>query len=373
MKFSSYIYKDNDADLWEFDRMSPRSVNLIVGQSSAGKSRLLASLFVLGSSAVRKSVERAGHWLTEFDQDSIHYSYELQVIHSDRGFGIAREILQKGEGPEKSTLVDRTADGFIFNDSKMPRLPADQTSIHLLADEPDIQPIWEGFARIRQRRFDKDELDKTAYFAVADHGLERVLKQNKSLDDLFRSNSPVSLTLHYLKEHFPERFNSIMSQFRGIFPSVKQCDVYRLKREEIPFETKGIVPNFSIQEKGVKNRIGLQELSSGMKKVLLILTDIASSPNGTAYLLDEYENSLGVNAIGFLPSFISEFQATIQFFITTHHPYLINEIPIKNWFLLSRTGSKVKITSGLELEGKYGKSKQKAFIQLLNDPLYSNV
>lgn len=373
MKFSNYTYKDNDTDLWEFDEMSPRSVNLVVGQSSAGKSRLLASLFNLGASAVRKSVEKVGHWWAKFDQDNIQYSYELQIDHGARGPLVTREILKKHEGSKWSTLVERHDEVFKLTENTMPRLPADQTSVHLFAEEPEIRPVWKGFSRIRQRSFDRDELDKTAFFAVVDSKLEEALKKNKSLDDLFRSNSPVGLTLHYLKEQFPERFHAIVTQFREIFPTIQNCDVYRLKREEIPFETKGVVPNFAIQEKGVKNRIALAELSSGMKKVLLILTDIASSPEGTVYLLDEYENSLGVNAIDFLPNFISDFQATIQFFVTTHHPYLINEIPIKNWFLLSRTGSKVKITPGLELEERYGKSKQKAFIQLLNDPLYSDV
>ncbi len=90
-------------------------------------------------------------------------------------------------------------------------------------------------------------------------------------------------------------------------------------------------------------------------------------------MIDEYENSLGINAIDFLPQFILDNGKDIQFFITTHHPYLINQMPIKDWLVFHREGSTVKNKSGIELEGLYGKSKQQAFVQLINDPFYSQV
>ena len=108
------------------------------------------------------------------------------------------------------------------------------------------------------------------------------------------------------------------------------------------------------------------------KKVLLIITDILTLPKGSIYLIDEYENSLGINAIDFLPSFLIDNGGNNQFFITTHHPYLINSMPIKHWRVFNRTGSSVSIKDGRDLEGKFGKSKQKAFIQLINDPFYSD-
>ena len=113
----------------------------------------------------------------------------------------------------------------------------------------------------------------------------------------------------------------------------------------------------------------LNELSSGMQKVLLIVTDILTLPGDSVYIIDEYENSLGVNAIDFLPSFLIDHAGNNQFFITTHHPYLINNMPIKNWRIFTRQGPNVRIILGEELESRLGKSKQKAFIQLINDPI----
>jgi hypothetical protein len=103
----------------------------------------------------------------------------------------------------------------------------------------------------------------------------------------------------------------------------------------------------------------------------VIISDIVSLPEGAIYIIDEYENSLGVNAIDFLPQFLLDYGEKVQFLITTHHPYLINSMPIKSWRVFHRKGSRVVIKNGAEFETKYGKSKQQAFVQLLNDPFYA--
>lgn len=112
-------------------------------------------------------------------------------------------------------------------------------------------------------------------------------------------------------------------------------------------------------------------ISSGMKKVLLILTDLHILPEGGVYIIDEYENSLGLGAIDFFPQFILTFEKDVQFIVTSHHPYLINEIPPSSWYVFHRKGQHVSIRHGEELAAHFSKSKQQAFIQLINDPLFT--
>jgi len=174
-----------------------------------------------------------------------------------------------------------------------------------------------------------------------------------------------------LKEGFPQLYKLAVDTFKQVFTSITECDVRILKNTPIGIKAEGVVPVFAIKEKKVEKKIPLHELSSGMQKVLLIIADIITLPKGSIYLMDEYENSLGINAIDFLPQFLVDHGKDIQFFITTHHPYLINSMPMKTWRVFHRDGSKVFIKSGVEFEQKYGKSKQKAFIQLINDPFYA--
>jgi len=125
-----------------------------------------------------------------------------------------------------------------------------------------------------------------------------------------------------------------------------------------------------IKERNIKEYITSDQMSSGMQKVLLLLLDSFLIPEGGIFLIDEYENSLGLSAIDFLPDFLTETDLNNQFFITSHHPYIINNIPIENWLVFHRKGLQVKIKSGTELKEKFGKSKQKYFLQLVNDSFY---
>ena len=90
-------------------------------------------------------------------------------------------------------------------------------------------------------------------------------------------------------------------------------------------------------------------------------------------MIDEYENSLGINAINFFPDFVMEFQHDIQVIMTSHHPYIINEFPSENWYVFHREGAEVEIRYGDQISEKYGRSKQKRFIQLVNDRFYNDV
>jgi predicted ATPase len=168
---------------------------------------------------------------------------------------------------------------------------------------------------------------------------------------------------------FPKTFAEIAQQFREIFPFVSEIGIRKLSdlSPETIDDDRQVI---AIREKGIRSWIHLEGLSSGMLKVLLILTDLRLMPSGGIYMIDEYENSLGVNAIDFLPDIMLEMTDRIQFLLISHHPYLINRIPIKDWYIFGRQGAHVQIRFGEELVSRYGASKQQAFVQLINDPFY---
>jgi predicted ATPase len=108
-----------------------------------------------------------------------------------------------------------------------------------------------------------------------------------------------------------------------------------------------------------------------MQKALLVATDLLALPKGSIYLLDEYENSLGVGPINFLPNILASYDIEMQLFITSHHPYLISKFPVENWYVSHRKGMEIKFAYGDELVSRYSTSKQDKYLQLLNDPYYS--
>ena len=192
------------------------------------------------------------------------------------------------------------------------------------------------------------------------------LRPNKLPDADIVAAAPPSIKLLILKECAKDRYDDVTRIYKTVFPFIENCDVSSMAALGLLAAGVGDVPVFVIKERNVNALIPIQELSSGMQKVLIILADIVSLDQGYTYLIDEYENSLGVNAIDFLPSFLVDYQEGKQFIITTHHPYLINNMPVKDWRLFQREGSHVTVVNGDELSEKFGKSKQQAFVQLIN-------
>ena len=73
---------------------------------------------------------------------------------------------------------------------------------------------------------------------------------------------------------------------------------------------------------------------------------------------DEFENSLGVNCMGPLTDFILSRANDLQFIITSHHPYIINNIPKSYWKIVRRKGSAVRVTPASEIPALQGPSAQ---------------
>ncbi|HSO00009.1 MAG TPA: AAA family ATPase, partial [Candidatus Nanopelagicales bacterium] len=125
---------------------------------------------------------------------------------------------------------------------------------------------------------------------------------------------------------------------------------------------------FCLKERGVETWIRASAISSGMRRTLNHLVDIFLAPPGAVVIIDEFENSLGKNCMPALTDFIRSRAPDLQFLITSHHPYIINNIPIHTWKLVRRRGSHVSVLSAREIPALQEASHHDAFDRLLNLP-----
>jgi Fe-S cluster assembly ATPase SufC len=95
------------------------------------------------------------------------------------------------------------------------------------------------------------------------------------------------------------------------------------------------------------------------------LCDLYLCPDGAVFLIDEFENSLGINCIGDIMQDILAQDRQLQFIVTSHHPYIINNIPPDYWKLITRNGGVVKTHSPADLGCDFTKSRHDTFMQLL--------
>lgn len=371
-----YEYLGKPLEQWHFQQVSLDQINLLVGLSGSGKTRFLNSIFnfakfVSSGSIVDNEVIplTSGHWKLEFDVDGKYYNWDIQIIEEERIY--CCESLKLRNESEEIEIIRRDKENFYFNNQSLPKIQPDLPSVSILKEEELIRPVYNSFRRIMRRRFFVDALkNATNVENIAMPFLEKI-KSTKSLEDLWSKEISVSSKLFILKEYFNEKYETITSFYKSIFPKIKEIDIHLVNYPGLGTYMEGPMPFFVIREEGVERWIRITELSSGMLKVLLIITDIISFPGNNIYLVDEYENSLGINAINFLPSFLLENANNNQFLITTHHPYLINNMPIGTWKVFKQEQSLVTIRDGEFFEDKFGKSKQQAFIQLINDPDYN--
>lgn len=371
MRILRYKCSGRGGDDWKFSEVEFGKINLLVGDTATGKTRMLNTIFNIGL-FVASDQFRSGLWDMTFSRSGSTYRW---AIEADGNGGkeeqrILSEHLSRIDDGSERELVNRSNGKFIFKDSELPKLSPQTTSISLLREEDEIQPLFEGFGTIRRRRFFHDALTKVSELEAISPNLIERFEEDRRFEDLYKSKLTLNVNLFILSRIFPDEFNSIRRHLKIAFPFVEESAVRDLSDVARRVDIAAEIPVFCIRERKSERWIPLPDMSSGMQKVLLILTDTHILPNESIYIIDEYENSLGISAINFFPEFVLDLEKDIQFFLTSHHPYIINEIPFRNWFVFHRNGTEVSIRHGEELESKFGKSKQKAFIQLINDPFY---
>lgn len=371
MRILSYEYAELNPGGWSFDKVELGKINLVVGDTGSGKTRFLNTIVNLGSTVTgRRSLPGPCQWKLRFGHKDLLYDWRISTDKLPDGSTIvSRETLSQLTDSSPKTIVSRSQSSFRFLSKTLPKLRSDSLSVTTLKEETAMQPLLEAFSLILRRNFFSDALEAVIPVSLSQ---PKILDTPpKSPNDISIIRLPTNVKLYLLSKYFPSSYKRICDYFTTVFPLVTSIDIKDLGELGLGFRPPGPTPVFTVKERNVKTWISIDQLSTGMQKVLLILTDIFTLPDESIYLIDEYENSLGVSAIDFFPPLLGDYETNIQFIITSHHPYLINNIPVENWIVFHRTGSRIKSRYGSKNIEAYGKSKQQRFIQLLNDPFYT--
>ena len=125
-----------------------------------------------------------------------------------------------------------------------------------------------------------------------------------------------------------------------------------------------------IKEKSVNKWIPHNRMSSGMLRTLLHIAEMYLWNDGTVILIDEFENSLGLNCIDVLTEDLLYANTNIQFIATSHHPYIINKVPFDHWKIVTRNGGVISTFDAKDFD--LGNSHHDKFLTLINHPYYKN-
>ena len=233
--------------------------------------------------------------------------------------------------------------------------------LYLLKEEDLIKPAYDGFGKI----LFSDQTDSTREaYRIKFSDTQKLLKSIKTVRQIQESKEDIRIKLFLAYKNAPEVFQTIKERYIDIFPQVEDVKVEPLEFDDtdIPLFFKEY-PFIQIKESGIDKWIKQQNISSGMFRSLIHISEIYLCSEGSVFLIDEFENSLGINCINELTNDILSSKRKTQFIITSHHPYIINNVEYTNWKLVTRTKGIVKTHKPEKF--KIGKSKHDAFMQLI--------
>ena len=347
---------------WNVRNMNINKLTLLVGASGVGKTQILKSILSLAKVANGRSLNGV-EWCIEFTIDKNQYewrgcfdqldSIETNLFTDRIVVPIAFESLKIND----LVFVHREGSKIIYRDEETIKLDSNKSVVALLKEEQDVAPIYQAFRRVYKLNTDR--------LGVKVSPIKDIEEKQPTLQEIKMTTrlSLVEKLFMLRKFNFPE-YTQIKDTFIDIFPSVQDIDFATVSLFD---DTTAQI--LKIKERGVESWIGQSDISSGMHRTLLQIIALNLAIDGDIILIDEFENGLGINCINILADYIINPDADIQVIMTSHHPYIINSIPVNRWNIVTRDISDIYIYTASDLNiGQH--SHHDAFMQLMQTPQF---
>ena len=372
MKIITFSYFDKVRN-WGFNNLEFLKLTLLVGASGVGKTQILHAINNLNKIANGLSQNgkkwditfeslygKVYNWKGEFQKktdtplDWISESIEKSTV-------LWEELIEN-----KKTIIKRENNKILFQGKETVKLAAHQSVIFLLREEPSIATVYAGLLKIKLIESTMRNLS----FFIEDRLLRKIMRlySDKYQRNIIDQDLILGLKLLIVSQQKDKSlFEAIKKRYIDIFPQIE--DIRMTKDHHSTDKTKNDYI-LQIKERDVDNWISQDDISSGMLRSLIQICELYLCPEGSLLLMDEFENSLGVNCIDELTNDILNSNRNIQFVLTSHHPYIINNIPYQNWKIVTRKAGKVTIKDAADY--RIGESRHDYFMQLLQLDDFNN-
>lgn len=340
---------------------------LFVGLSGAGKSRILQTILNLKTLTEQANRELAGvEWSISFEDNGHEYLWEGRFASLPQPGTPGEDLLIEEFLPEmeeehltcdQTSVFSRTQQSDCFRDSCVTGLSRTHSLMELFDMDETINSVRAAFAKVFSIRIQYDKhlmCDRYLMDRLVDHNAKYTSEQIQN------SRLPILTKLCWLYTTNNPLFTEIRRDFLEIFPYI----------DELFFEptVDGHYIQLCIKERCC-SVVHQQDLSEGMFKTLLLLTQLSMLTGHCVVIIDEVENSLGLNCIDILQEQLEQNQNDDQLLVTSHHPYIINSVPMDKWRIVRREGNKVTIQTAEQFG--LGRSSHEPYIQLSNALEYS--
>lgn len=373
MKLLSIKFTNKEQE-WEFEKIQFFDLTLLVGVSGVGKTQVLRSIYTLKHIADGDSINgvkwelafqtlKGNKYLWSGEFENIKSKNELIPDFFDENSEKNKpKIISEQLILNDKIIIDRDLEKFKFNNIEMPKLISTESAINILKEEELIKDVYESFKLIILRDHTQKIGNQFSHLSI-----EKLKSKYKTFEEIKESDLDTFHKLALIYDISKNTFEEIKSRFIEVFPQIEDIKVEPIKLDELSnFIYEATV--IQIKEIGVQKWIPHNRMSSGMLRTLLHIAEMYLWNQGTVILIDEFENSLGLNCIDVLTEDLIYDNNNIQFIATSHHPYIINKIPFDYWKIVTRKGSVIKTFDAKDFD--LGNSHHDRFMSLINHPFY---
>jgi ABC-type dipeptide/oligopeptide/nickel transport system ATPase component len=376
IKYFKYENKSTGLKINTIDFNS--NLTLLVGASGVGKSLILKALIDMRKIADGRSINGV-EWEIEFLSDTKHDyiwkgAFESKVVqnitliddYEEKDTALKPKIKKEELWLNNIIIVKRDNKETLFNEKPaFPKPSSYESVLSLFKEAKEIIPINNNVKQIKIM----EDFDPRVFHFFSK--ILDILEEYKTIDKIQHSSMPTIIKLHCVYKNLPDIFNKIKKDFVSIFPQIKDIRIKLVVDKNITLPAS-YVSLLEIKEKNVNNWISQQNISLGMLKTLSLISELYLCENESTILLDEFENSFGVNCMDSAVDNILNVNRDLQFIITSHHPYIINNIDMSHWKVVSRKGGIISTKNARDYGLDKYDSHHEAFLELLQLSDYSN-
>ena len=374
--YINWIEYENRTSGQKISHVDFNRLNLLVGASAAGKTTILRviSQFILAISMGHSIKEHCSIRMSFSIEDRLsggkklkEYLWELRTkeenvlaAEDSSACPICYEVLH--ELQEKKDIIRRqdnriNIDGY----ENLPQVPKLQSAIYIFRENAPFNAIIDDM-RGAMTLYNQN----VAFNPVSTELLEQIKKiiQDARKNErpirwhyAVQNKFPISLLIYIVKNTLPERYDDFLEDLQEIFPEIEEVHINQIASDDGKYY-------LSIRQNG--NLILQPDISSGIMRTIYVLSCIHFCESNALIMFDELENSLGVNCQDEVVERIRQqsIEKNVQFMLTSHHPYIINQIPVKSWLIVSQKDGVIESRRAEELG--LGKMQRERFFELIN-------
>lgn len=338
-------------------------VTLLVGLSGVGKSQILNAVSYSLALAIRRDIvlqPYSAELGIEIDNDIYEWSYKIEpkpyndvIVDDSEEYIITEEKLKKND----NTIFERNgANVNVTGYTSVPQPKKDESLLLQYSEDKEFESLIMGLRKLYSIEMELEVRGgiKSESFNNLKSKVNNILSKNNNTDFKRFSHLPVMLKVYIAKNYYPELYIKIFDAIKELFIEIQDIDVVEDVAREMYLLCMTVYDKKLLQN----------DISNGMLKTIYYIVELFTMSNNSLVMIDEFENGLGVNCIDLLSELLLNERKDLQFIITSHHPKIINSIPMNRWKIIDRTVSTVT-NSGFDKYG-IGNSQHDAYFNLIN-------